>query len=157
MERSWTEGSFGFRWPGTAGRQTHTTAAGGVAAAAGGPVEDTGHAAVGVRGAGDAAIPEAEAGVALVPALGPVTADHGHAPIPDPAPNPTLPTRGSPSLPPDPGHARDPNPGPVPGAERQHPTESPGPGLKAHRSLLAMTDRHHPNTAQGCISSLTVG
>lgn len=148
MERYWTAGSSGFRWPGTAGRQTPTTAAvDGAAAVAGEAVEDTVHAAAGVRGAGDAAVPEAGAG--LVPALGPATADHARAPIPDPAPNPTLPTRGSPNLPPGPGHAQDPNPGPVPGAERRRPTESRGPGLKAHRSLLEMTDRHHRNSAQG--------
>lgn len=153
MERFWTGGSSGFRWPATAGRPTPTTAG----VAAGEPLEDTADmaAAAGVRGVGDAAVPEA--GAALVPAAVPVTADLGPAPILAPAlaPSHTLPARGSPSLLPGLGHVLDPNPGPIPEAAHLRRTEglSPGQGPKASRSLLGRKGLHHPKTLQWSVSS----
>lgn len=141
-ERSWTAESSGSRWPATADRRTPTTAAG--AAAEEPPPGDTA-AAAGVRGVGDAAVPEA--GAALVPAAVPVTAGRGHAPIPALAPSRTRPARRSPSLLPGP------NPGLVPEAAHLRRTEipSPGQGLKANRNLLGKKGLHPKNSSLVCL------
>lgn len=157
MERFWMDESSGFRWPATVGRPTRTM----VDVAAGDPRGDTADmaaAAAEAQDVADAAVPEA--GAVLVPAAAPVTADHGHAPIPAPdlIPSRTAPVRGSPSLPPSLGPVQDPNPGLVPEAAPLRRIESPSPGqdLKANQNLLARKRPHHPKCSQWSISSWDV-